>query len=177
MADINQVWKPIWGKIEFTNACTESEQKAENDFKQGKNINIESFDDTEGFENTLVIGQEALSEKTNKELQKYSQLYLNAVENVTDDNLKNENINISKSIASLYKELFEITKDNERYKVGELLNNLNSLTIQKFINSNFREHKSPYIDSVKNKLMAIAATNKIDLNERNIQGFAKSYSK
>lgn len=41
MADINEAWQPIYGSLQFTNLCTEEEEKSEMDFKQGKNINIE----------------------------------------------------------------------------------------------------------------------------------------
>jgi hypothetical protein len=224
MADINQAFQPIWGKIDFTNACNENELKAESAFKQGKNINIEPFQDTEHFHDKRyfqdtehfqdtesfevsgirVVGgpctanpssmtpemkKQCFPNETSnsntivlpvnitQELKKYSKMYIDATENVSDVQMKNENLNITNSMIKIHQEIFDITKESEKSRLPELLNNLNSLGVQRFINSNFRNTKASYAKELKFKIMGIASANKIELSDSNFEEIVRNYTK
>lgn len=47
MADINKVWEPLFGTLEFTNGCTKADEQKEMDFKQGKNITMDFINNIE----------------------------------------------------------------------------------------------------------------------------------
>lgn len=206
MADINQAFQPIWGKIDFTNACNEKELQSESAFKQGKNINIEPFQDTENFEvsGIKVVGgpctanPSSMTEEMKKqcfpnrssnsttvvlpvnvtqEIKRYSKMYLDATENISDVHLKNENLSIADNMKKFYQEIFEMTKESERNRLPELLNNINSLGVQRFINLNFRNTKSSYANGLKYKIMGIASENKLVLSDSNFEEFVRNYAK